>query len=68
MYLDPDPQNLMNGIWIRLVELCFSLHIIPLDPNPDLRAQINADPTGSSSLILIVETTPEAKKNNELVT
>ena len=32
------------------VKLCFSLHFIPLDPDP--RTQMNADPTGSTSLML----------------
>ena len=36
-----------------LVKLCFSLHFIPLDPDPhsesdpDPRTQMNANPTGS---------------------
>ena len=34
-----------------LVKLCFSLHFIPLDPDPG--TQMNADPTGSGSTSLI---------------
>ena len=34
-----------------LVKLCFSLHFIPLDPDP--RTQMNPDPTGSGSASLI---------------
>ena len=33
-----------------LVKLFFFLQFIPLDPAPDPRTQINADPTGSASL------------------
>ena len=37
-----------------LVKLCFSLHFKPLDPVPDPRTQMNADPTGSGSTSLYI--------------
>ena len=42
------PKNLM-------VKLCFSLYFIPLDP--DQRTQMNADPTGSESILLVMTKT-----------
>ena len=35
---------LANKRQILLVKLCFSLHFIPLDPDPDPRIQMNPDP------------------------
>ena len=35
-----------------LVKLCFSLHFILLDPDPNPRTQMNPDPTGSGSTLL----------------
>ena len=35
-----------------LVKLCFSLHFMPLNPDPP--TQMNADPTGSGSTSLLL--------------
>ena len=37
-----------------LVKLCFSLNLIPVDPDP--RTQLNASPTGSGSTSLVTLT------------
>ena len=36
--------NFLRKKKILLVKLCFSLHFIPLDPDPDQRTQMNPDP------------------------
>ena len=51
-YLGSDFNNIFsyeNKPKNVLVQLCFSLHFIPLDPDP--RTQMNSDPTGSTSLL-----------------